>query len=264
MKRILRKAVWDIRWTALWFALGGAGYTLLISFFYPTVRDQSKVFAELVKAYPKGFLAAVGYTDITTFSGYMGTESLNLFWAIIIGVFATLAGAGLVAKEVEDATSETWLSIPSPRWRLLIAKMAALAVGLAGAVVACVAAVALSALIVDASVTAAGLLAMAVVMADFLLVIAGYSALFSSLFSSRGTAAGISFGVTLAFYVLWLVAGLADRWKQLKDFSIFTAYTPQKALESGSLDPVPIAILAAITLLCALGAIAAFERRDAI
>lgn len=264
MTRMLRKALWDIRWTAFWFAVGGAGYTLLIAFFYPTVRDQSKAFAELLNAYPKGLLAAVGYTDITTFTGFMGTESLNLFWPIIVGVFATLSGAALVAKEVEDATSEIWLSIPAARWRLLLAKMAALAIGLLGAAVACVAAVAVSALIDGTSVPAAGLLAMGIVMVDFLLVIAGYSALLSSLFSSRGTAAGLSFGVTLAFYLMWLVAGLADRWKPLKDLSIFTAYTPQKALESGSLDALPLAILAAITFVCALGALALFERRDAI
>ena len=127
---MLRKALWDLRWTAFWFALAGAGYTLMVSLFFPVVREQSAQFKQLLASYPKGFLAAVGYTDITTFTGYLGTESLNLFWPIIVAVFATLAGASLVAKEVEDGTSEIWLSIPAPRWRLLLAKMTALAVAL--------------------------------------------------------------------------------------------------------------------------------------
>lgn len=264
MKPAIRKALWDIRWTASWFALGGAGYTFLIALFYPTVRQESQQFAQLLATYPKGFLAALGYTNITSFSGFLGGEDLNLFWPIIVGVFATLSGASLVAKEVEDGTSEIWLSVPAPRRRLLLGKMVALAVGILGAVAACVVTVAVSAAIDSASVSASGLLAMAAVMTAFLLVIAGYSSLLSSLFSSRGIAAGISFGVTLLFYVLWLVGGLADSWKTLKDFTIFAAYTPQKALESGTVDVLPVLLLLGITAVCAVAALTVFERRDAI
>ena len=77
-------------------------------------------------------------------------------------------------------------------------------------------------------------------------------------------AAGMSFGITLVFYVLWLVGGLADNWRQLKHFSIFTAYTPQKALETGSVDPLGVTVLAAITLACVVAARVGFQRRDAI
>lgn len=264
MTVMLRKALWDLRWTAFWFAVGGAGYTLMVSVFYPVIREQSAQFSQLLATYPKGFLAAVGYTDITTFTGYLGTESLNLFWPIIVAVFATLAGASLVAKEVEDGTSEIWLSIPAPRWRLLLAKMAALGLALLVTVAAGVLVVPLSGILVDASVSASGLVAMGVVMAAFIFVIAAYSGLLSSFVSSRGVAAGIAFGITLGSYMLWLIGGLSDQWKQLKNVSIFTAYTPQKALETGSFDVAPVAILLALTAACVLGSLLVFQRRDAI
>ncbi|HEX2682237.1 MAG TPA: ABC transporter permease subunit [Candidatus Dormibacteraeota bacterium] len=261
---MLRKALSDLRWTAFWFAVGGAGYTFLVSLFYPTFRGQTQTIAKLIATYPKGMLTAIGYTDMTTFAGFMGTESLNLFWPIIALVFATLAGAALVAKEVEDGTSEIWLSIPAARWRLLLGKMAALAIGLLGIVLACIAVLALSAAVVGATVSASGLAAMGVVMLAFLATVAAYSGLLSSLLSTRGVAAGISLGVTLVFYALWLVAGLADQWKQLKHVSIFTAYTPQKALETGSVDWLSVGVLLAITAVCVLAALASFQRRDAI
>jgi ABC-2 type transport system permease protein len=264
MTVMLRKALWDLRWTAFWFALGGAAYTFMVSLFYPTIRDQSAQFTRLIASYPKGFLAAVGYTDITTFTGYLGIESLNVFWPVIVAVFAILAGASLVAKEVEDGTSEIWLSVPAPRWRLLLAKMGALAVALLGTVVAGVLVVLLSAVIVGATVSASGLVALGAVMASFLFVIAAYSGFLSSLFSSRGIAAGIALGVTLASYLLWLVGGLSDQWRQLKNLSIFTAYTPQKALETGSIEVAPVAILAAITVACVVSSLLVFQRRDAI
>jgi ABC-2 type transport system permease protein len=261
---MLRKALWDLRWTAFWFGVGGAVYTLLVSFFYPMVREQSKAFTSLVATYPKGLLNALGYTDITTFPGYMGAESLNLFWPIIVAVFATLAGASLVAKEVEDGTSEIWLSIPAERWRLLLGKMGALALALIGIVAMCLIAVELSAVIVSASVSISGLLAMGVVMVAFLVVIAAYTGLLSSVLSSRGAAAGISLGVTVAFYMASLIGGLSDQWQRFKDFSIFTAYKPQKALETGSIDLLPIAILVAISAVCVLLSLYGFQRRDAI
>lgn len=264
MTSMLRKALWDIRWTAFWYAVGGASYVLLLSFFYPMIRQQSQQFAQILANYPKGVLTALGYSNITSFSGYLGGEALNLFWPIIIAVFATLGGASLVAKEVEDGTSEIWLSIPRERWRLLLAKMGALAIGLAGAVVLCAVAVQVGAWIDSATVSVSGLLAMAVVMGAFLLVIAAYSSLLSSLFSSRGVAAGISLGLTLLFYALWLVGGLADSWKALKDLSIWTAYTPQKALESGTVDLLPVVIVLGLAAACVTGSLYAFQRRDAI
>lgn len=264
MIAMLRKALWDIRWTAAWFAFGGAAYVLLIAIFYPTVRQQSQQFASLLATYPKGFLTALGYSNITTFSGFLGGEALNLFWPIIIAVFATLAGASLVAKEAEDGTSEIWLSVPAARWRLLLGKFASLAMALAICVAACAVTVAASAAIDSATVTVSGLLAMSTVMIAFLFVIAAYSGLLSSLVSTRAIAAGISFGVTVVFYVLWLVGGLASQWKDLKRFSIFTAYTPQKALESGSVDAVSIALMAMIAVACVIAALVIFQRRDAI
>jgi ABC-2 type transport system permease protein len=261
---MLRKALWDIRWTAFWFAVGGAGYTALVSTFYPIFRDQSRAMTQLIATYPKGMLTALGYTNMTTFTGFIGAESLNLFWPIIVTIFATLAGASFVAKEVEDGTAEIWLSVPAERWRLLLGKMGALAVALLGAVAACLIVVAASATLNNAAVTLGGLMAMGTVMLAFLAAVAAYSGLFSSLMSSRGAAAGTSLGITIAFYAIWLIGGLSDGWRYLKGFSIFTAYSPQKALESGSLDPVSIGALLVIVAICALFSMVAFQRRDAI
>lgn len=264
MTVMLRKALWDLRWTAFWYAVGAASYSLLVASFYPTVRQQSETIAKLVATYPKGVLTALGFTDFTTFTGYMGAETLNLFWPIMGCVFATLGGASLVAKEVEDGTSEIWLSVPAQRWRLLLAKVVALGVGLLSAVLVYMLAIELSALMVAATVQLLGVLAMGVVMAAFVFVVAAYSSLLSSFVSSRGVAAGISFAITLASYTFWVIGGLADQWKQLKNVSFYTAYTPQKALESGSIDLVPVGSLLAISALCVLVALFQFQRRDAI
>ena len=261
---MLKKSLWDLRWTAFWYAVGGALYIFAIALFYPTVREQAETFIKLVAVYPKPLLAIFGFTDLTTYPGFMGTETLNLIWPLVIIVFATLSGSAVVAKEVEDGTAELLLSAPARRWRLLLAKQVAFGVGLLGTVLAAALALVLGAVVVSASVKTEGLVAMSVVMAVFLLTVGAYSALFSSVTSSRGTAAGMSLAVTVASYMAWVVGTLAGSWSWLKNLSIFTAYTPQKALESGSIEIAPIAILLAITTACVVLALVAFERRDAV
>jgi ABC-2 type transport system permease protein len=208
-------------------------------------------------------LAAFGVTDITSFSGFMGAESLNVIWPAIVIVFATLSGASLVAKEIEDGTSELWLSVRASRWRLLLAKMAALALALLAAVALCVVAVAVTAIIVGASFESGGALRLTVVMALFLLAIASYTSLLSALTSTRGRAAGLSMLITVASYLAWVVAGFSDSWNWLKGLSLFSAYTPQKAMD-GQLDPVPLGMLLLLAGVCTLGALLAFQRRDGI
>ena len=261
---MLRKALWDFRWTTFWYAVGGAGYTFLVGLFYPYVRQQSAAMAKLIASYPKGVLAAIGYSNVTSFTGFIGVESINVFWPIIVGTYATLTGAGLVAKEVEDGTSEIWLSIPAQRWRLLLDKMVALAIGLLGCVAACMVAVGLVSIVDNATVTIAGLLAMGAVMTAFLFLIGAYSSLLSAFFSSRGAAAGISFGITLGSYLLWVLSGLSDKWKVLKNVSIWTAYAPQKALETGMVDLAQVGILVGLALVCVAIALVRFQGRDAV
>jgi hypothetical protein len=47
-------------------------------------------------------------------------------------------------------------------------------------------------------------------------------------------------------------------------FSIFSACSPQKSLESGAVDLIPTAILVVVIALCVTAAVIAFDRRDAV
>lgn len=261
---MLRKALWDLRWTAPAYAAGGAGYTFLVASFYPMVRAQAEQFQKLLAAYPKGMLVALGYTDFTSYAGYLSVESLNLFWPVIVLTFATLAGAALVAKEVEDGTTEVWLSVPEERWRLLAAKFAALAAGLLLCVVATVATIGIFGAAVGVTLRPAGLLALGVNLAALTFVVAAYSGLASALLSSRGLAAGVSLGVTFLSYAMYVVSKLSSGWQHARDFSIFTAYRPQSALESGRVEPLEAGLLLLATGACVVLALVAFQRRDAV
>src|SRR5207245_34006 len=104
----------------------------------------------------------------------------------------------------------------------------------------------------------------AVVLIAFAVAVGGYSVLFSSLTSTRGRAAGLAAGLTVLFYIAWVMAGLSSTWSWLKHISIFTAYQPQSALETGIVPGLGTGVLFAIGVVCAVAAIVIFQRRDVI
>ena len=94
MTVMLRKAMRDLRASALWFGLGGAAYAAGVLAYYPSVRDNASIDAFL-KTYPKSLIEALGITDFSSFTGFLGAEVLNLMWPLVMAVFAILAGSAL-------------------------------------------------------------------------------------------------------------------------------------------------------------------------
>ncbi len=97
----------------------------------------------------------------------------------------------------------------------------------------------------------------------FPVAVAGYSLLFSSAASERSKVAGLAAVATLGFYLMWVFAALVNGLHWLRFLTIFTAYKPQQALESGTVDWLQIIALLVIGLAGAAGSLVIFQRRDA-
>lgn len=261
---MVRKTLWDLRWTATWFGLIAVLYTALIVAYFPYVRSNTATLSKLLESYPRSLIEAFGVTDLGTYSGFLGTEVFNVIWPIMMAAFAIVVGSALVAGEIEEGTVELWLSVPAGRVRLLAGKLLALGASSVLLVVASLVPVVAASPLVSARVSAAGVASMGLAMAGFVLTVAAYSALFSAFSADRGRAAGLAGGLTLAFYLASLVSKLSDSWRWLEKLSIFTAYDPQRALETGTVDLLRLGVLAALIVFCVLLALVGFQRRDAI
>ncbi len=261
---MIRKMLWDLRWTTTWYGLIAVLYIVLILAYYPYFHSNTATVSKLLTSYPKALTQMFGVTDIGTYSGFLGSEIFNVVWPVLMAAFAIAAGSAVVAREIEDGTVELWLSVPAGRVRLLGGKLLGLAAATLLLVAVSLAPVVLAAPLVGAQVSAAGAAAMGVVMAGFMLTVAGYSVLFSAFSSDRGRAAGIAGGLTLAFYLAWVVSRISDSWSWLGKLSIFSAYDPQRALATGTVDVPQLGALAAVIALCVIVALAGFRRRDAI
>ncbi len=258
----LRRALIDQRWTLFWFAAGLAGYGILLVAFWPAMKQNAGLYAQLLTGFPEAFLKAFGVEDMTRFSGFVGTEYLNFMWPLIAAVFVIMAASSFVAGEIDRGTVELWLSVPETRWRLLVAKQVALLLGIAVLAAASAASIALAGRIVGEDLSAPGLLGTSVVLASFCVAVGGYTTLFSAALSSRGTAAGLAAGVTFASYLAGVLSGLSKDVEWLKYLSLQTAFHPQRALADGPYGAEALTLFG-IGIVCALVSLAVFQRRDA-
>ena len=260
---MFRHALRDLRWTVFWYALGLLLYGMMILSFYPTVRDNAKMMEQYMKALPKALMEAFGVTDMASLPGFIGGEYLNLMWPLIASVFLIMAGTATVAREIERGTIELLLSVPESRTKLLVGKLMAFLAGTLVLVFVTVGALVLGAALVDETLKLENLLALGAVLVSFSVAVGGYSVLLSSFSKERSKAGGMAAGLTLAFYLAWVVSGLSKDWEWLKNVSIFTAYEPQRALQSGHLELSQLGSLVGVGLVCAVAAIVIFRRRDA-
>lgn len=264
MSRVMfRRALWSLRWTILWYVLGIALYIAIVLSAYPTVRDNAADIESMLKSYPDALLRAFGAsTDLVSLPSYLGVESLNLIWPLIVAIFVIMSGAAVVAQEVERGTAELWLSVPESRTRLLLGKLAALLAGIVIVALATDVILAVGALLVGSALGLGQLAALTTILVSFPVAIAGYAALFSALLSERSKAAALAAALTLGFYLIWVIAGLIARLHWLGYLSIFTAYSPTPALASGVVPWLHVLVLLLLGFAAVAAAVVAFERRD--
>jgi ABC-2 type transport system permease protein len=259
---MLWRALKDLRWTMMWYALGTVVYLAVIIALYPSMRGNTQQLEDLLDLYPEALRTAFGVEDLTTFVGFIGGESLSVMWPVIVLVFLIMAGTATVAQEIERGTIELWLSVPERRSRLLAAKIIAILLGATVITAATVLTLGVGAMLVDEALSPGALLAGAATMLAFSIAGLGIAVLLSALFSDRGKAAGLAALIVLASYLGWVVANISSTWHWLRYLSIFTGYDPQRALRTSEVSPAGVTALLLVGVVCALSALVVFELRD--
>lgn len=263
-RTMLGWALKDLGRTAAQYGAGMVVYAAMILALFPIVHRNTAAIDQYIKTFPEALLRAFGIADIGTLAGFVGAEYLGLIWPIIMAIFAIMAGASLVAQEIERGTAELWLSVPESRARLLAGKLGALLIALFGLVVVTIVTIGIGAALLGESNGFGDLLVLGVVLLAFGVAVAGYAALLSSLSDERGRPAGIAAGITFGFYLLWILSGISGGLNWLKYLSIFTAFTPRQALAGDAVPALGLLVLFLIGLACVVGALVIFERRDVV
>lgn len=118
------KRLWTIFWYTfrrfrgqiLGWGLGIASLGLILVPFYDIFMDQQEDFMQMLESYPPEFMAFFGgdASSLLTPEGYLGMYGFSLL-PLIIGIFAVLAGSGLIAGDEEKGRLDLILSQPVGR-----------------------------------------------------------------------------------------------------------------------------------------------------
>ncbi len=115
MAAIIFHTVKKMRGAILGWGLSFAALAILVGSIFDSIAAQGAVFDNLLKLYPAGFTAMFGEVQsIGTAEGFLGMELFS-FTPFILGIFAVLAGSGLILSDEEDGVLDLLLANPISR-----------------------------------------------------------------------------------------------------------------------------------------------------
>lgn len=136
MKRLwttLRYTFTQMRGQIFGWGLGLGIYGLMIVPMYETFAEQQDKFQTMIAAYPPEFLAFFGATvnSMLTPGGFLGMYAFSMM-PIIVGIFAVIAGSGLIVSDEERGRLDLLIAHPVGRTAFFFGR----ALGILGAAIA--------------------------------------------------------------------------------------------------------------------------------
>lgn len=251
-------------WRAmLYWGIGLGVYGYFISSF---VQDANmlKQYSELTKSLPPAMLKFLG-TDSATLAtpeGFLGYGFFG-YALLIMAVYSILAGLNVTANEEDQGIMDVLLSLPLPRWRIVVEKF--LAYALMIVVIIALSFVGLyvgnqaSAVKVDISHLGAGIIN---ILPGTLLMLA-FTMFVAVLFRTKGLATATASFFLIGSYLLNFLgqAATGTAADQIRGISFFYYYDYNNVLVNG-LNGGNILLLVVIAALLFGGSIWLFQRRD--
>lgn len=125
MVTIFRNAFARSRGAILGWGLSLGLYGLFLVQFYDTLAKQQEQFTQLLKSYPPELMAFFGdVANITSPEGYLNLEFFS-YAPLLVGIYAVLAGSGLLADDEEKGTLDLWLGHPVSRTGFFVGRLLA-------------------------------------------------------------------------------------------------------------------------------------------
>ncbi|MBI1277770.1 MAG: ABC transporter permease subunit [Anaerolineaceae bacterium] len=247
----------------IYWGLGFGFYGLMIML---VVQDSNllKQYGEISKALPPALLQLFGgdATSLATPEGFLAYGFFG-YLLLIFAVYAILSGLNITANDEDAGIMDMVLSLPLPRWRVVLEKFLAYSLMILGIVaisyVGLLIGTRFSALQIDGS----RLFQATVNIIPATLLMLGFTALVGAVFRSKGTATAVAAFFVVGSYVLNFlgVAASGTFFDKVKALSFFSYYDHQGVILHG-LSIGNVVILLVVTVICAGAAVWSFQRRD--
>lgn len=253
----------DWRQMLYWgIGIGMLGYYIVAVI--PNV-DTLQQYQELMATIPPIMLQAFGMKDAAVMSSPEGFIAFGFltYSLFLLLVFVVWAGLNVTANEEDDGILDMVLSLPVPRWRIIIEKFAAYALLLIGIVLLSFGGVLLGMQFTSLTADLGVLFAASVNMIPGMLLVMAVTTLISLAVRRKGTALGLSVSFIIMSYFINFVGNAASETlaAQFKGISFF-AYSDAQEVIANGFNMANFLLILAIALVIFVASVWAFERRD--
>ncbi|MDH3248353.1 MAG: ABC transporter permease [Acidimicrobiia bacterium] len=256
---ILTKSLWDARRSFLGWAIGLAGAAGIYTSSYALIEPTS--YEEVIDAFPTEILEAMGWDEIATPTGYLGSTVFGLVVPILAVIFAIAVGTRFLAGDEESGTMELTLTHPVSRTSLVLQRAgAALLAGLGASVVVSVAVMALAGP-VGLDVPASRIMSASFSLGLMAVAFAMLAVAIGAWVGRRGIVLGACSAVAVFAYFASTVLTTVDGFEWLDRTSLFYYYGGQDILEDG-LSIGNLVVLIVVSVVLVVVAVIGFQRRD--
>jgi ABC-2 type transport system permease protein len=229
--------------------------------FYDVLIDQQAQLQQLLASYPPELLSFFGDMQGALFtpSGFLTIELFS-YMPLILGIYAVLAGSGLVAGDEENGTMDLVLAHPISRTRVFFGRLLAFLASMTAILALMWLGLALGLNFTTLGLTWGELALPFVSLGLELLLFGAFSVLMSMLLPSRRAASMIGGLAVVGSFFLTSLARVDERLESAARFSPLNYYQSGDAILG--LNWPWIAGLAAVVVTLVLLAWWRFERRD--
>jgi ABC-2 type transport system permease protein len=128
VRSVFSKALWERRFSILYWMAGFGAIGALMVAVYPTFRD-SEALKEFLARFPPAVMAMLGIdpANFTTGIGFVQAQLYSFVAPLSLIAFTLPAGAAATAREEEEGTADLLLAYPIRRARVVIEAFLALA-----------------------------------------------------------------------------------------------------------------------------------------
>ncbi len=248
----------------LYWGLGMALLGFIVMWVIPDV-DALQRTTEMLQAMPRPLLQFLNADDMAALATPEGFISIGFFSraVLVFAVYAVSFGLRVTANEEDEGILDVLLSLPVPRWRVVVEKFAAYTLMFLIIVALSLGGLWLATSLTTLPVNMGRVLESGVAMIPVVLVMMALTTLIAVVVRRKATAVALTSGIIVGSYFIDFLGRAASGTAadSLRLVSFFNYYDFQAIIQTG-IRIGDVVLLVVVTLVLLGGTVWAFARRD--